>query len=496
MAHSLARSPRRHVPGALGVPGLMIALICWRGSGAAERPNLLFIMADDHAANAVSCFGSRLSKVARTPNIDRIAAQGARLTRVFCTNSICVPSRASILTGLYSHRNGVYRLSDGLDPKQRNVAKLLRSAGYETAIIGKWHLKSDPSGFDHFEVLKGQGSYRRPELQGPDGPVTYRRHSTDLIVDRSLRWLESRKDDRPFVLFCHFKAPHEAWQYAPRFAKLYEDVTFPEPISLFEDQSHRSKATANLGYTMETLAARMVKKKGHVPLALKLTGDETARERRKKTYQHFLRAYLRCVAGVDENVGRLLAHLEEKGLRENTVVIYTSDQGYFLGEHNYMDKRWIFEESLQMPTVVRYPKEIAAASVVDDMIINNDFAALLLDYAGVSVPSDMQARSFRANLRGETPEDWRQAMYYRYWTQEKKRPAHYGIRTERYKLIYFHGNAVAGESKRHAWELYDLQKDPKELANVYSRPNYAGIVKRLETQLHRLKAELGDREGP
>jgi len=454
------------------------------------RPNILFIMADDHAANAISCFGSRLAKAAPTPNLDRLASEGARVERMFCTNSICVPSRASILTGLYGHRSGVYRLSDKLDPKARNVAKLLRAGGYETAVIGKWHLKAEPAGFDHWRVLEGQGRYRNPKLKGPEGKKVHEGYCTDVITDLAIDWLKGRSSGRPFLLLCHYKAAHEPWHYAKRHASLYRDTVFPEPASLFEDQSHRSAATRDKGYTMETMAGRMVRP-GHVPERFDASGLDD-RQRRRKAYQHFLRAYLRCIAGIDENVGRLMKTLKRQGLADNTVVIYTSDQGYFLGEHNYIDKRWMFEESLQMATIVRYPKEIKGGTVNRDILINTDFAPLMLDFAGLSVPADMQGRSFRANLAGRTPAGWREAMYYHYWTHQQLRPAHYGIRTKRYKLMHFYGNAAEGGPDRDAWELYDLEKDPREVHNVYADPAYAETVKDLRKQLDGLRREVGD----
>ena len=459
----------------------------------ARRPNILFIMADDHTANAIGSFDSRLSELAPTANIDRLAAEGMRLTNVFCTNSICVPSRASILTGLYSHENGVYGLSDQLDESRSTVAHWLKEAGYATAIVGKWHLKSEPQGFDHWEVLPGQGRYIDPVLLDATGRKQYSGHSTDVITDRALHWLDWRKRDQPFFLMCHFKATHEPWQYARRFADLFEGVEFPEPDSLFEDQAHRSAATRGRGYTMETLAARM-QKGGHTPERFDPKGLDPG-ELRRAAYQHFVRAYMRCVAGIDENVGRLLDYLDRNALARDTVVIYTSDQGYFLGEHDYIDKRWMFEESLRMPTLVRFPAEVRAGSSADAVVLNTDFAALFLDYAGAEPRSDLQGTSFRPTLGGRTPGDWRRSMYYHYWTQEPLRPAHYGIRTRRFKLMCFYGNAREGDPAPEFWELYDLERDPRELHNVYAEPAYAGELRALESDLRELRRELGDTGG-
>ncbi len=462
-----------------------------------RRPNILYIMSDDHAANAISCYGSRLAEAAPTPNIDRLASEGMRLTRCFCTNSICVPSRASIITGTYSHINGVYTLADSIDPERENVAKILGRNGYKTAIIGKWHLHTDPSGFDYWNVLPGQGRYHNPVLReiGAENPRIYEGHSTDVIAGLAIDWMKDRDKDAPFFLMCHFKAPHEPWDYARRYKEYLEDVEIPEPESLWEDKSHRSEGSREYGFTIETMAERQTKEKYHSDPPQDWSGmSET--EIKKKAYQVFLKRYLRTIRGVDDNVGRILDFLDDSGLTENTVVIYSSDQGYFLGEHNYIDKRWMFEESLQMPFIVRYPGEIEAGSVNGDIAINVDFAPTFLDYAGVETPRSMQGRSMRPLFRGKTPDNWRDAMYYRYW-MHTNRPAHYGLRTARYKLIYFYGlplgmTGTRKEATKVGWELYDLEKDPKELLNVYDDPSYRNVVKELKKRLTEEKERLGD----
>ena len=488
---------RRECLGVLGAAGVLLPvreLALARGN-AAQRPNILFIMSDDHAVNAIGCYGSRLTGVAKTPNIDRLAAEGMRLDSCLCTNSICVPSRASILTGEYSHVNGVYTLSDRLDPRRQNVAKLLRSAGYQTAMIGKWHLKEEPSGFDYWNVLPGQGRYHNPVLKEKGtGSKTHEGYCTDVITDLSLDWLGNRDTKEPFFLMCHYKASHEPWHYAERHADLYRDVDIPEPPSLWEDKSHRSDGSREYGFSISTMVSRMERDK-HPTGPLDTTGmDET--QKKRAGYQKFLKDYLRTIAGIDENIGRLLEHLDREGLAENTVVIYTSDQGYFLGEHDYIDKRWMYEESLRMPFVVRYPPEIEPGTVNDDLVINTDFAPMFLDYAGLATPDTMQGRSFRASLAGRTPTDWRTSMYYRYW-QHCSRPAHYGVRTKRYKLIFFYGlpldaNGAEKQASKPGWELYDLEKDPHELKNIYDDPGYGDVVKELKAELTRLKKELGD----
>ncbi len=474
-----------------------------------EKPNILFIMADDHATNAISCYGSRLTKVFKTPNIDRIAKEGMKLTSCFCTNSICTPSRASILTGQYSHKNGVYTLYDGLDPKRDNLAKQLQMAGYQTAVIGKWHLHNEPSGFDYYKVLHRQGEYFNPEFKviGVDEEqadfakrkrVKYKGYTTDVITDLTIEWLNNRDKNKPFFLMCNHKAPHAPWQYAPRHEHMFDNVEIPEPESLWEDQSHRSEGSRGYGFFIEKFAERAAAK--NYPTGTLNTEGMTPKERRKAAYQKYLKDYLRTCAAVDESVGRLLNYLDKEGLTENTIVVYTSDQGLFLGEHNYIDKRWMYEESLRMPFLIRYPREIKPGSVSDEICLNIDFAPTFLDYAGVPIPKYMQGRSFRPILQGKIPKNWRTSMYYRYWLQ-CSRPAHFGIRTKEYKLIFFYGQGLGKSPKisrdttqntKVGWELYDLRKDPKELKNEYNNPVYSEVIKELKKELRRLREELGD----
>ena len=460
-------------------------------SQAPEKPNILFIMSDDHAVNAISSYGSKINK---TPNIDRLAAEGMKLENCFVTNSICTPSRAAILTGQYSHVNGVYTLADSLNTERPNVATRLRESGYQTAVIGKWHLKVDPPGFDYWNVLRGQGRYRNPVLReiGGEGEKEYEGHSTDVVTNLSLDWLKKRDPNKPFFLLTHYKAPHRSWVPAKRFESLYADEDVPEPETLLDTYENRSRAareaTLRIG---EHMREEDLKRKP--PAHLK------GLELRKWGYQYYIKDYLRCVAGVDENVGRILDYLDESGLAENTLVIYTADQGFFLGEHGYYDKRFMYEESLRMPFLVRYPKKIKAGSVTSDMILNIDFAPTFLAYAGLDTPHQMQGRSFRSILEGGAPADWRTSMYYRYWMHLSHHgvPAHYGVRTERYKLIYFYGDPfdTAGSIDKPTepeWEMFDLEKDPRELNNVYNDPAYADTVKELTALLEKLKKEAGD----
>jgi len=465
-----------------------------------KRPNFLFIMSDDHTSQAIGCYGLRLSDYARTPHIDRIAAEGALLRNCFCTNSICVPSRACILTGQYSHLNGATTLAGRLKPETDNVAKHLQSAGYETAIIGKWHLKDQPAGFDYYNVLRGQGRYHDPILYetGADwkkGGKTHQGHSTDVIAGQALDWLKTGRDpQKPFSLMCHFKAVHEPYYSHDRYRGLYADQDLPEPEDLFWPESPVGKRFD--GWPLELLAQRYQKNASrYAPPRLDVEGKD-AEAIRAATYQKFMKDYLRTVAGIDDNVGRLLAYLDEAGLADDTVVIYTADQGYFLGEHNMFDKRFMLEESLRMPFLIRYPREIRAGKRIDDLILNVDFAELFLDYAGAEVPASMQGRSFRRTLAGRSPGDWRDAMYYHYWTHQKERPSHYGVRTQRYKLIYYYGLVRMGRRPEDCWEFYDLQEDPHERFNRCDDSRYQETIASLKQRLAELRTELNDTTDP
>lgn len=484
--------------------GLSTATAAWAKIAFAQvsprKPNILFIMSDDHTSQAIGCYGLRLSEYAPTKNIDRIAAEGALLKNCFCTNSICVPSRATILTGQYSHINGATTLRGRLDPDADNVAKRLKAAGYETAIVGKWHLKETPSGFDYYNVLRGQGRYENPILyeRGRDwkkGGLEYEGYSTDIITDQALNWLKDREvSDKPFFLMCHFKAVHEPFFNHDRYSHLYADRDLPEPEDLFWPESPKDKRFE--GWPLELLAGRYQKNPGRYPQPKLQTEGLDARDIRKATYQKFMKDYLRTVAGIDDNVGRLLAYLDKTGQSRDTVVIYTADQGYFLGEHNLFDKRFMLEESLRMPFVIRYPREIRPGTILDDITLNIDFAELFLDYAGATIPRSMQGRSFRLNLTGNTPPDWRDAMYYHYWTHQKERPSHYGIRTRYYKLIYYYGLVRMNRKPEECWELYDLSADPREFINQYDNPRYKDVIANLKRRLIELRRHYKDTEDP
>jgi len=441
------------------------------------RPNILYIMADDHAAHAISAYGS---KVNTTPNIDRIARQGMRFDRCFVTNSICTPSRAAIITGKYSHINGV-PVFNRFDGSQPTLAKYLQAAGYYTGMIGKWHLGSDPTGFDYWNILPGQGVYHNPMFIEMGQRKKHQGYVTDLITDFSLAFLQNRPKDKPFFLMCHHKAPHRPWDPDEKHARLFENAKIPEPETFNDDYSTRCdaarEATMRIDRDLQPRDYKKTPPEGLSPAELKAW-----------KYQRYMQDYLACVASVDDNVGRLLDWLDRSGLAENTIVIYTSDQSFFLGDHNWFDKRFMYEEALRMPFLVRWPARIKPGTVSEGMVLNVDFAPTLLAAASLDVPADMQGRSFLPLFSGQVPEDWRTSMYYRYYhyPQHHRVQPHYGVRTERYKLIYF--------NKLDQWELYDLQADPHELHNVYADPAYADRVRQLKAELYRLKKELKDED--
>ncbi len=460
------------------------------------RPNILFIFSDDHAYQSISAYDSIVNK---TPNLDRIANEGMRFDRAFVTNSICGPSRAVVLTGKYGHLNGFVRNGNTFNGHQQTVSKLLQQSGYETAVIGKWHLKSTPVGFDYYHVLIGQGPYYNPPMKTTDGPVNHVGYTTEIITDQALKYLKQRRDpDKPFFLMYQHKAPHRNWQPGPNEINNYNNETIPEPITLFDDYKGRTSAARNQEMTVKEHLTRFDLKldppRNLTPEQLKvwndaydeknaeleklnLEGDDLIRWK----YQRYVKDYLRCIDSVDKNVGRVLDYLEESGLAENTIVIYTSDQGWYLGEHGWYDKRWMYEESFRTPLMVRWPGKIKPGTVNTDMVMNLDFAQTFLDIAGADQPDDMQGASMKPVFEGNTPDDWRKSVYYHYYEFPGAHSVakHNGVRTERYKLINFYENKE--------WELFDLKEDPNELNSVYDDPDYADIKKDLEVELQRLQ---------
>ncbi len=495
----------------LGLAPLALAATLAVGSAAtaAESPNILFIFSDDHAYQAVSAYGSGLN---RTPHIDRLAKEGVRFDRCYVTNSICGPSRACILTGKYSHKNGFYTNRDVFDNRQTTFPKLLQEAGYQTAIIGKWHLMTEPQGFDHWEVLPGQGRYYSPQFDDANGRVTEPGYVADVITDKALQWLQQRDADRPFMLMVQHKSPHREWSPGPAHVGDLAEATIPEPKTLFDDYRDRAdaakQATMRIAddmrlaedlkvYDPDSAHGRIMNKRMSAAeqaawdaayakenqefAAANLEGEALVRWK----YQRYIKDYLKTVQSVDDSVGQLLDYLDESGLAANTVVIYASDQGFYLGEHGWFDKRFMYEQSLRTPFLVRWP-EVAQAGSVDERIVSNvDFAPTFLELAGVEIPDDLQGRSLVPLLQGANPDDWRKSFYYQYYEgppAEHSVAEHYGVTDGRYKLIHYH--------KLNQWELFDLVSDPDEMKSVYGQPDYAGHRQRLTDELKRLRSEL------
>ena len=482
---------------------------------ALKTPNIIFIMSDDHAYQAVSAYQDRFMEIAPTPNIDRIAQEGMRFDRCLVTNSISGPSRATILTGKYSHLNG-FTTNVGrdmqFDGSRQTFPKHLQKAGYQTAMIGKWHLGSNPTGFDHWDILPGQGNYYNPDFINSEGTYREQGYVSDIITDKSLEWLkEAQGKQKPFLLMLHHKAPHRAWEPGPKYLRHFEGVTFPEPENLFDDYSGRGKAAYEQDMSID--------KTMRLNVDLKIWNDSVSNFHKRLNeeqlqvwndvykpimqelieknpqgkdlvrwkYQRYMNDYLACIQSVDESVGRVLDYLKESGLDKNTIVVYTSDQGFYLGEHGWFDKRFMYEESLRTPLLISWPGVIKPGSINRDLVSNLDFAQTFLDIAGAALPEDMQGASMVPLLKGETPGNWRTAHYYHYYeypaVHSVKR--HYGISTKRYKLIHFYYDI-------DEWELYDLEKDPKEMQNVYDDPSYLPVRVELHKELKEIREKYKD----
>jgi arylsulfatase A-like enzyme len=485
-----------------------------------QRPNIVYIMSDDHAYQAISAYGGPLKDLAPTPNIDRIAANGMRFNRCLVTNSLSGPSRAVILTGKYSHLNGFIR-NEGqapFDGSQQTFPKLLQAAGYNMAMIGKWHLGSDPTGFDHWDILPGQGNYYNPDFINKDGRYPMQGYVSEIVTKKSLEWLkEAKESGKPFMLMMHHKAPHREWEPGPNELTLYKNVTFPEPSTLFDDYSNRGTAektqdmtiakTMRIEEDLKLYKDRSKMKRTGLdrmnPEQLKawdnvydpiikhfyeanLSGEDLVRFK----YQRYMQDYLACIAAVDKSVGAVLDFLKENGLEKNTIVIYAADQGFYVGEHGWFDKRWMFEQSYRTPLLIEWPGVTKSGSVNNDMVSNLDFAETFLDIAGVKVPSDMQGTSIVPILKGKTPANWRKEHYYHYYEYPGSHMVkrHYGISTERYKLIHYYYDI-------DEWELYDIKADPQEMKNVYDDPAYAKVRAMLHTQLDELRKKYEDKPG-
>lgn len=514
-----------------------------------QKPNIIFIMSDDHTTQAFGIYGSRLAGLNPTPTLDKIATEGIIFDNCFVTNSICTPSRATILTGQYSQANGVLDLEGNLPTQNQYLPQEMNALGYETAVIGKWHLKNQPN-FDYYNVLTQngqQGSYFDPYLTDSDMHYVplygmpnyegkqYMGHSSDVITDISIDWLKNKRNkNKPFFLMHQFKAPHDDFEHAPRYKDYLADTFIPEPESLYNRKNHGSVgihgekdalvhdigSSISKRNTIRHMGMRIWSKKftkranpEFDPKAIDLDGMSED-EYTSATYQQYLKRYLRCVKGVDDNVARLIKTLKEEGLYDNTIIVYTGDQGFMLGEHDYIDKRWMYEESLRMPFFVRYPKKIKAGMRTDAIINNTDFAPTLIALAGGDVPQYMQGNSFKDILEtGKEPKDWQQDTYYRYWmhmAHAHANPAHFGIRTKRYKLIFYYGKYWADTDNPNvewnteswgnrftfhtppAWEFYDLEKDPKEMNNAYNEPQYKEIIEKLKEQLKNKRLALNE----
>ena len=508
-----------------------LALSCMWGFSALSfaeqnKPNILFIFSDDHATDAIGAYDGRLKSVNPTPAIDKLAAQGMVMRNSFCTNSICGPSRAAILSGKHSHKNGFMNNGNSFDWDQQTFPKLLQQAGYQTALYGKTHLKGTPQGFNDWAVLPGQGDYYQPELIFPDGRRAVEGHCTDVVTNLALDFLNNKRNaDQPFLLMVQHKAPHRNWMPAPRHLSLYADQTLPEPATLFDDyqdnvhmvakqemeidrhmsleydlfldeplQGKKTKGNENVDHSSQRSIARMTPEqrkawdgyygpKNEAFMKSQPSGKDLVRWK----YQRYLKNYLRCVRGVDESVARLMQELETLGLAENTIVIYSSDQGFYLGDHGWYDKRWMYEESLQMPFIIKWPGVIKPGSLSESLIQNIDYGPTFLSAAGVPIPEDMQGLSLLPVLKGETPKDWRKSLYYHYYEYPSVHmvPRQYGIRTERYKLIHFY--------QFDEWELFDLQEDPEELNNLYGKEKYQSLTADLKKQLAGLRKHYDDR---
>jgi arylsulfatase A-like enzyme len=491
---------------------------------AADRPNIVFLFSDDHALQAISAYGGRFKKIAPTPNIDRLATQGAVFERSYCANSICGPSRACILTGKHSHINGfIDNNTSKFNGAQPTFPKHLQQAGYQTAIIGKWHLVSNPTGFDYWEILPGQGSYYNPDFIQMDGSTKrVEGYVSDLIADKSLDWLKNQRDkNKPFVLMCQHKAPHRNWVPAQRHYKLFDGVNMPEPETLFDDYANRSdslkkqamslekdfwwsndlllpddspdprfrKGMKNGEYMRMSPAQKAAFDQAYGAESQKLiddlaAGNLTDDDCTRWKYQRYIKNYLRCVRAVDENIGRVLDYLEESGLAKNTIVIYSSDQGFYLGEHGWYDKRWMFEESLAMPFLIRWPGVVKPGVRSKALIQNIDYAPTFLDAAGVKIPDDIQGRSLLPVFKndGVAPADWRKAIYYFYSGEATHQvAAHDGVRSDRYKLFHL--------PKTDEWQLFDLEKDPQEMRSVHADPGHADVLAEMKATYHKLRSE-------
>ncbi|MEM8526121.1 MAG: sulfatase [Bacteroidota bacterium] len=493
-------------------------------------PNIIYIMSDDHAYHAVGAYEQVLSSIDPTPVLDELAANGMLFTNVFCNNSICTPSRASIMTGQYPQTNGVLDLDGRLPVERQYLPQEMKKLGYQTAMVGKWHLKEAPEAFDYYNVLPIQGKYFDPifytreegdrkevikfgkEVEREVNITQYQGHSSDVITDITLDWLENKRNtDQPFFLMHHYKAPHDEFEYAPRYKDYLASTKIPEPSSMYSQPDFGSEALfGKNGELIHRIGTSVSDRHTYRSYAAQYKIEaEPTDSATSLAYQRYLKDYLRCVKGIDDNLKRLFDYLKANDLWENTVIIYTGDQGMMLGAHDLIDKRWMYEESMRMPFIMHYPKLLKGKEKSDLLINNTDFAPTMIELAGGSVPDYMQGKSFAKVLHGETPENWRDATYYRYWMHlvHHDVPAHFGIRTKEYKLIYYYADqydpSYNGKGSMwwkeesypigptpKAWEFYDLTKDPKELVNRYEEADYQDIISDLKVKLKQMREDL------
>jgi arylsulfatase A-like enzyme len=493
-----------------------------------KPPNILFIMSDDHAFHAISAYTQHMTGrpvINQTPNIDRIAKEGMLFENCFCTNSLCAPSRGGILTGTYNHKNGVTTIPAHMSNRIQTFPKLLHKHGYQTAIVGKWHLghgwRYNPRGFDYWCILPNLGEYFNPKMYDNGKSKVFQGYVTDIITDLSLDWLKKRNKSQPFCLLVTHKAPHRSWEVDEKHKHMFDGVEIPYPKTFNDDHSDRCAAASHATMQIERdmhyhdldlkpPLGKIKFQKVEIPDSFQDYSLETLdgkkipihniEELRQVKYQIYMKKYLACIASIDDNVGRIMKYLEEEQLLDETIIVYTSDNGFFLGDHRWFDKRFMYEESLHNPFIVRYPKEVQPGSVNDNFINNIDIAETFLDYAGIPIPSDMQGRSFRPLLQGKTPSDWKDFLYYRYWENgtTHKVYSHYGVRDRRYKLIYYYCDPLKQKGAHKdphepMWELFDLEKDPYELHNVYDKSEYIDIVKKMTSELNEIQQKLGDK---
>ncbi|MFT5302369.1 MAG: arylsulfatase A-like enzyme [Mariniblastus sp.] len=484
---------------------------------AQERPNIVFIFSDDLTTQAISAYRYGL-ELPSTPNIDRLAKEGMLFENSFCGNSICTPSRATVMTGLHSHKNGIVNLSGALDPQRPTWPKALQKGGYTTAIFGKWHMKTKPTGFDEWAVLSGQGSYYNPDFFFSNGENRrIEGHSTDVVTDLALDWLGRRDTSKPFALMVQHKAPHRNWKPSLRELELYGDVKFPEPPTLFDDYegrvaaaSHKMGIDGHMRMASDLMLFNTEKDKNVInrftPQQRKaylaafeqenaafLANPPTGKELVRWKYQRYMKNYLRCVAGVDRNVGRVLEQLDKAGLSKNTIVVYCADQGFYLGEHGWFDKRWAYEESLKMPLIVRWPDKVKPGTRCAAMVQNIDYAPTFLEAAGIKTDWDIHGISLMPLLSkgGATPQDWRKTIYYRYMDGGHGVAQHSAIRTDGFKLLHFDRPRNEAEEKSR-WELFDLKNDPQEMTNLATDTAHAEKFKSMQARFQTTREFYGD----